>query len=661
MINKTNKTEKIYKTKLTKLLKQLISISLVMIIFCSIFNPLVDIQAENVEILYSSSSLEKTPQNTLIVGMRHDVSHIDPHFAWDWQSIQVINQVCEGLFEYNLTDPNKGIVPKLAVDFGTWNSSNLAITIELRQGVKFHDGTDFDASAVKWSFERLEWFIENDPSASVWKDMYKTMYYSNIFIFENITIIDSYTVRFTLEDDEYFHNFIYDILCSSSAKIISSNSLPTDKEASLDSDVLVGTGPFKLVQAATDYISFEMYDDYYGGLPTIQHMDWVYINNQEGLYSSIQDGNLDLIYPLHGTDFEKFSSNQLIQKSNSALSFDSIFMSFYSKDLNKLDLEIRQALAKALNYERVLEDVYNNEGERLKSIIPNGIQYANNTISYPTYQLLEARNILIDNGYVTGLAATTSDSDWISKAENDPILDLNCIIPENSIELLEIAEIAKDDFKKIGLKLEISTLGILDIFYRTSEIDIDILIFSWPFNQQLFEEIEDSRNKEYGFSDLGMFNLNHELTPHYYVKSLCSNTSATNFPEINDHSIECAIANAAISSNKTEKQYLYSEIQRKVVEEKVWYVPIVQPYRYAAYINMIDDFPLDYLNGVNYTVINWRGSDRTEFPDFGKYNNGPFEISGFPLANFVGIISITSVSLVILIKISKKRKIYFIF
>ena len=108
---------------------------------------MIQFQSVNAEIPNSSYILEKTPQNTLLVGMRHDVSHIDPVFAWDWQSIQVINQICEGLYEYNLSDPNKVIIPKLATDFGVWNASKLEITIELRQGIKFHDGTDFDANA----------------------------------------------------------------------------------------------------------------------------------------------------------------------------------------------------------------------------------------------------------------------------------------------------------------------------------------------------------------------------------------------------------------------------------------------------------------------------------------------------------------------------------
>ncbi|MHA1720610.1 MAG: ABC transporter substrate-binding protein, partial [Promethearchaeota archaeon] len=600
------------------------------------------------------------PQNTLLVGMRHDVSHIDPVFAWDWQSIQVINQICEGLYEYNLSDPNKVIIPKLATDFGVWNASKLEITIELRQGIKFHDGTDFDANAVKWSFERLKWFIENDPYAAMWEDIYTIRWYPNSFIFEDITIIDSFTIRIKLWD-EYFYNFLYDILCSSSAKIIPPNSLPKEKEASIDSDILVGTGPFKLIQAATDHISFEKYNDYYRELPTIQFMDWVYINNQEGLYSAIIDGNLDLIYPLCGKDFKKFSSNTNIKKSNSALSINSIFMSFYSRSSSIFDFELRQALSKSLNYSRILKEVYNNDGERLKSIIPNGIKYANNSFTYPTYQLTEARNILIDNGYANGLSETSLDDDWISRAENDPLLNLKCVIPENSIELSEIAQIIQDDFKKIGIKLEISTLDIVKIMYQTSETDIDLFLFSVPFDQQLFEGFEDDSNDKNSvwLSNTGVLPLISELTPQYYVTSLCSNTSITNFSDINNNFIQCAIWDAATSSNETEKQYLYSEIQREVVEENIWYVPIVQPYRYAIHINMMDNFALDYLNGVNYTEINWQGSDRSEMPDFNKYNITPFDIrniSGFPLVNFIGIISITSIFTIKLIKTSKSKK-----
>ena len=83
---------------------------------------------------------------------------LDPHYSWDGASINVIDQVCEGLFTYDFSDPELSIIPNLASSFGTWSFDKINYTIPLRIGIKFHDGTPFNATAVKWSFDRLNYF-----------------------------------------------------------------------------------------------------------------------------------------------------------------------------------------------------------------------------------------------------------------------------------------------------------------------------------------------------------------------------------------------------------------------------------------------------------------------------------------------------------------------
>ena len=65
----------------------------------------------------------------------------------------------ETLFANNLTDPDNALIPRLASDFGTWSNNGLNYTIVVRSDVTFHDGTLFNAAAVKWNFNRLNYFI----------------------------------------------------------------------------------------------------------------------------------------------------------------------------------------------------------------------------------------------------------------------------------------------------------------------------------------------------------------------------------------------------------------------------------------------------------------------------------------------------------------------
>ncbi len=91
----------------------------------------------------------------LIFGASSSPVDLDPQYAWDSASIDVIDQVCEGLYTYNLSDPELAIIPSLAIVDGTWTINGLIYTVTLRQGVTFHDGTKFNATAVKWTIDRL--------------------------------------------------------------------------------------------------------------------------------------------------------------------------------------------------------------------------------------------------------------------------------------------------------------------------------------------------------------------------------------------------------------------------------------------------------------------------------------------------------------------------
>ncbi|NEK59096.1 ABC transporter substrate-binding protein [Geodermatophilus sabuli] len=109
---------------------------------------------------------------TLVFGATSDPIMLDPAFASDGETFRVIRQVYEGLLTNELggTDP----VPALAEDWEV-SDDGLEYTFSLRDGVQFHDGTDFNGEAVCFNFER--WFnfegLAQSPSAST--------YYQDVF------------------------------------------------------------------------------------------------------------------------------------------------------------------------------------------------------------------------------------------------------------------------------------------------------------------------------------------------------------------------------------------------------------------------------------------------------------------------------------------------
>src|SRR5687767_9533163 len=109
---------------------------------------------------------------TFVFGAAGDPAMLDPAFGSDGETFRVSRQIFEGLLGNELggTDP----VPELAEDWEV-SEDGLEYTFTLREGVKFHDGTDFNAEAVCFNFDR--WYnwtgLAQSPSASAyWQDVF---------------------------------------------------------------------------------------------------------------------------------------------------------------------------------------------------------------------------------------------------------------------------------------------------------------------------------------------------------------------------------------------------------------------------------------------------------------------------------------------------------
>ncbi|MFX0105332.1 MAG: ABC transporter substrate-binding protein, partial [Candidatus Hodarchaeota archaeon] len=141
-----------------------------------------------------------------IVGVRVGPDEIDPQntyeFAQNSCEYDVIQQVCEGLYGYNYSDPEMAIIPYLATSDGTWSFDGLNYTVPLRSGVTFHDGTVFNAHAVKFTFDRLSYLMNvtgtlpGGMSKSIIASFYE--FSDGTPIINRTEVINTYTIKFIL-------------------------------------------------------------------------------------------------------------------------------------------------------------------------------------------------------------------------------------------------------------------------------------------------------------------------------------------------------------------------------------------------------------------------------------------------------------------------------
>ena len=103
----------------------------------------------------SPPSIEELPD--FVIGTFSGPRTLELVDSWDKGSNDVLHQVVETLFSHDLYDINLPRVNKLAYSY--WWENNTSLQIRLREGILFHDSTPFNAEAVKWNLDRLQYLI----------------------------------------------------------------------------------------------------------------------------------------------------------------------------------------------------------------------------------------------------------------------------------------------------------------------------------------------------------------------------------------------------------------------------------------------------------------------------------------------------------------------
>ena len=200
----------------------------------------------------------RTPEkkNTLKIGTTEGSSPavLDPVDSWDSVSNDVITNVADTLWTYDLYSGNYEIINSLAAedydvyDPDNWDATKTELTVILRENVFFHDGTLFNADAVKFTFDRILYFLNVTgtlPDTTHVCDPASLFFDMTGKVILNKTVVNSdYNVTFVLNGP----NAVFiPLLAYRAWSIVSEETTPATTYLELGTDILVGTGPFTYV------------------------------------------------------------------------------------------------------------------------------------------------------------------------------------------------------------------------------------------------------------------------------------------------------------------------------------------------------------------------------------------------------------------------------
>ena len=342
------------------------------------------------------------PHNAIIVGTPEGPTDLDPIKSWDSDSNNVIEQVCEGLYMTNLTDPNLGLVPMLAADYGMWDVSAKHLTIPLRQGALFHDGTNFNASSVRWTFERINYFINASGMPWILNETISKIH--SLWEFPNgtsilgpinpVSINSEYSVTINLRGP---YAILESLLCYVTAFMLSPQSTPKFEYISTAYGKIVGTGPFVYDYYIADTeVKFHRWDNYWRLPAFFEILIISVINDATRRYEAIKSHTVDYLIGSPPSFISSDYSDPTLTYRSDLPSLSYCYLGMNNQKINKT---WRQAISYAINYTYIIEELKNGNGFRSNGPLAPNFPMYDPTIKAATYNVTKAREIVVNMGF----------------------------------------------------------------------------------------------------------------------------------------------------------------------------------------------------------------------------------------------------------------------
>lgn len=347
---------------------------------------------------------EPAEKSTFIFGRGGDSVQLDPAVVTDGESFRVTGQCLEPLYQYEpgTTTP----IPALATGC-TANADSTEWTCALREGVTFHDGTDFNADAVIFNYDRWKFTDNAYHFESQVFEYYEYMWFGfdDDSVIVSVDKIDDYTVKFMLGAPlaPFLANLAMDMFAISSPAAIEASG----EDYGLPAVGCVGTGPFKFVEwVEGDHVLVEANDDYWGGRPTVDEVLFRVIADDSARFVQLQAGSIHAFEQAVAEDIAVAeTADDMYVLARPALNTG--YLAFPYQTVEFQDPLVREAVAHAINREGLVENFYGAYGEVASNFLPPLVWGHNDAIEDWAYDPDMAMSLLAEAGYPDGLSELT--------------------------------------------------------------------------------------------------------------------------------------------------------------------------------------------------------------------------------------------------------------
>ena len=493
------------------------------------------------EVNQNTNAEASTSGGDLVASYPSDAGSLDPAGTNDLASDQRRGVIYEGLLTLNEDLETK---PKLATDYEQVNDTTWVF--HLREDVTFHDGTAFNASAVKASLERII-----DPAVAS----------SRAYIFEmidEVNVIDDYTVE--IVTTEPFAPLL-SYLTHDGAGIISKSVIDEDYQNALDqsgSDLTLeefyqlrqaggeeyqalaedlgeftgavveekptGTGYMKLQERNPgESIVVERFDDYWDTPAKLDTITFKVVAEDGSRIAELESGQSHFIQGFENGQWARIENNPELE-IQSVYNISTEYLGMNTQKGALKDKRVRQAIGHLVDKEAIMDGIYDNVGRSMKGALQEEVLGFNEGLEDLEYDPERAKALLAEAGYEDGLNLK--------------------LLTNDTPERVDMAVWLQEQFKDANITIEIEQIEWGAYLEAISNGEQDLFILGWP--------------NSVGDPDQGLWPILHS--------SMLGTGGNRYFLE--NEEIDHLLEEGRTELDEEKRQEIYEEIDKKLVEEQ---------------------------------------------------------------------------------------------
>ncbi|WP_405079495.1 glutathione ABC transporter substrate-binding protein GsiB [Pectobacterium carotovorum] len=447
-----------------------------------------------------------------VIAVGSTFTSLDPYDANDSLSQTVAKSFYQGLFGF---DKDMKLVNVLADSYDV-SPDGLTYTVKLHPGVKFHDGSAFNAAAVKVNLDRA-----SNPDNRLKR-------YNLFKMIDKTEAVDDLTVKITLKTP--FSAFVNNLAHPAAVMISPAALKQYGKEIGFHP---VGTGPYRFVAwNQTDFVKVEKFNGYWkAGLPKLDSITWRPVVDNNTRAALLQTGEAQFAYPI------PFEQAKVLEKNDklALVASPSILHRYISMNVTQKPFDnpkVREALNYAINKEALIKVAFSGYATPAEGPLPSSIDYSVKYHPWP-YDPAKARELLKEAGYPDGFTTTLWSSHNHSTAQ-------------------KVLQFTQQQLAQVGVKVQVTAM---DAGQRAAEVEgkgvketgVRLFYTGWSAST--------------GEADWA-------LSPLFATASWPPAQFNTAF--YSNPQVDADLANALKTTDRAEKQKLYKDAQDKIWADAPW-------------------------------------------------------------------------------------------